>query len=443
MGRHAALYSLFHRFAPGFDAFRFPEKFMAWFTGAVAVLAALGLERMFSLFEERPRAVVKGAWFWLALVLLGGAASGAVLWEALNRSLAFNPPAPASARGDFINGALEWSLVNFSVGVLVMLAAWKKLPVRLFFFALAAVLLVDWQIANVRLMPAGPKELYSPQSLVGRAIKREGGPKPGRYRTFRRKIEPPAQALSDPSLSRPAGLRVWERASLRRNLHALEGFEDVVGYSASRPRLGDRLLHEELTPGALALFNVEFVISSLAAGNVRGLAGREIYRDEMNGLAVYRVERRPRAYWVPSVVTASSEAEAMSLLGEVDLLQTVILTTDDDFEPGESSFSLVPASVVDYQPDLVRLRVIAPSSGWLVLSDRFYPGWTASVDGSPTPVYIANVLTRAVRVPAGSCLVEFRFESKPLRTGALISSWCWFFWVGFFAVRWIRRGFKA
>jgi uncharacterized membrane protein YfhO len=56
-----------------------------------------------------------------------------------------------------------------------------------------------------------------------------------------------------------------------------------------------------------------------------------------------------------------------------------------------------------------------------VLSEVAYPGWVATVDGAPAPIYVANGLLRAVLLPAGAHLVELRFESPTLRIGIAIS----------------------
>ena len=64
----------------------------------------------------------------------------------------------------------------------------------------------------------------------------------------------------------------------------------------------------------------------------------------------------------------------------------------------------------------------ARSESYLVLSDSWYPGWLATVDGVDVPIERANILFRAVRVPPGDHTVEFRYEPRSVSTGALVSA---------------------
>lgn len=58
----------------------------------------------------------------------------------------------------------------------------------------------------------------------------------------------------------------------------------------------------------------------------------------------------------------------------------------------------------------------------MLLADTWYPGWEASVDGTPAPVLRANVGHRAVPLPPGSHRVEFRFRPRGVRVGFLVSA---------------------
>jgi uncharacterized membrane protein YfhO len=53
------------------------------------------------------------------------------------------------------------------------------------------------------------------------------------------------------------------------------------------------------------------------------------------------------------------------------------------------------------------------------LSEVYYPGWEAYVDGDRTPIERVNYTFRGILVPAGEHRVEFRFRPSTLRLGWL------------------------
>jgi uncharacterized membrane protein YfhO len=67
------------------------------------------------------------------------------------------------------------------------------------------------------------------------------------------------------------------------------------------------------------------------------------------------------------------------------------------------------------------IDVNAPQPGYLVLTDAYYPGWIATVDGQAVEIERANIMFRAVRVPAGQHSVEFHYQPQSLSLGLLIS----------------------
>jgi hypothetical protein len=66
-------------------------------------------------------------------------------------------------------------------------------------------------------------------------------------------------------------------------------------------------------------------------------------------------------------------------------------------------------------------EVTASAPGWLCVTDTFYPGWRAEVDGAPAEIVPAFFAFRAVPVPAGTCRVVIQYEPESLRWGLVLS----------------------
>jgi len=83
---------------------------------------------------------------------------------------------------------------------------------------------------------------------------------------------------------------------------------------------------------------------------------------------------------------------------------------DATFEPGESS-----------PEHLVFRRTSGDGSGYLMVPDAWFTGWTARVDGVTAPLYRADVLFKAVWVPPIAMQVELIYEPTSLKTGTQIT----------------------
>jgi Bacterial membrane protein YfhO len=70
----------------------------------------------------------------------------------------------------------------------------------------------------------------------------------------------------------------------------------------------------------------------------------------------------------------------------------------------------VPVQLLDYQPNELMLRLSAPDSGWLMVTERWAPGWRATVNGQPTPTFGANFIFRAVPVRRGENVIRFVYR---------------------------------
>ena len=85
-----------------------------------------------------------------------------------------------------------------------------------------------------------------------------------------------------------------------------------------------------------------------------------------------------------------------------------------------SSVQSIPAGadatirLVAYEPNYLKYEVESEKGGTVVFSENYYPGWESTVDGKEVPHGRANYILRAMNVPAGKHVVEFKFDPKSL-----------------------------
>jgi hypothetical protein len=82
----------------------------------------------------------------------------------------------------------------------------------------------------------------------------------------------------------------------------------------------------------------------------------------------------------------------------------------------------VRAEVLRYRPSELHLSIDAPAPGWLLVTDRWGPGWRAVVNGRPIQVLGGNFIFRAVEVERGRNVVRFSYRSAAF-PGFLLLSW--------------------
>ncbi len=77
---------------------------------------------------------------------------------------------------------------------------------------------------------------------------------------------------------------------------------------------------------------------------------------------------------------------------------------EESTPPGKSG-----VKILSYTPSRVEISVETSVSGFLVLTDSYYPGWRARVNGKPVKIYRTDDLFRGVVVPAGTSTILFSF----------------------------------
>ena len=136
------------------------------------------------------------------------------------------------------------------------------------------------------------------------------------------------------------------------------------------------------------------------------------------------LEALPRVYVASDYDVIGNPA---TILGELirpgfEPRETVIFEKQPDFvvKPGDGG-SGGTATIREYEPERVAIDVRTAAGGFVVLSDLFFPGWKALLDGAEAPIYRANFMFRAVPVPSGDHEVTFLYRPLSFRLGAAIS----------------------
>ncbi len=124
----------------------------------------------------------------------------------------------------------------------------------------------------------------------------------------------------------------------------------------------------------------------------------------------------PRVLLVPGATKADFGAilESGEWPAGFDPRTTVLLGKDPATSPErEAPPAGSPAGsvrIVDYGTTEVTLAADAPRGGYVVLNDVWHHWWQVEVDGKPAEMLRANVLFRAVAVPAGHSTIRFVFR---------------------------------
>jgi len=102
----------------------------------------------------------------------------------------------------------------------------------------------------------------------------------------------------------------------------------------------------------------------------------------------------------------------------VDLRRTAILT-----KAPQPALSDCPpdADRVDmpiHHPNYVRITARMGCRGMVILTDSYFPGWRATVDGRSTPIVEAYGDVRGVAVDGGVHVIEMRYRPWSVMLGA-------------------------
>ncbi len=416
-GGNTPFFQLIYAVVPGTKFFRAPSTILYVTAFSTAVLAAFGAERALSGKTSVRYAI---GWTGFALLIALAASVGALTNVAMSLMGDQRGDAIQANANDVILGA--WRSAFFVVLTLGVMRARARgnVTTGLAGWLLVGVVALDlWSIERKYwLFSARASELYAEDDII-RYIKAQ--PQPGRV------IALPLSdnmAPHDPFIAGDALMHLGVRGVLGYHGNELGRFQQLYGKDEGYQPIANPNFWS-LTNARYFYTNanaVPFQGAKLVAGPVRNAAGTMTYLYELPG-------EHPAAWVAPLMVKLDDATTKATILNPLfDVRRVAIFDSSAVVEakpvntpvPEPVSFGV---KVTRYDPGAIDLTLEgqAPTGSALVVSENYYPGWSAQVDGKPATIGRVDFTLIGVALPDGARSVTLRFESAPYQTGRTVT----------------------
>ena len=441
LGDAGPVHPLLYRFMPLYAALRCPSRALFLLVIAVPILGAYGAERVLGGAagpEPTQRRIVVGVLAALGSLLLGFAA-----YRVLARSGLHFPPGPAQAAR---SGAhLGWVLG--SLGALLLLRVVARVHGAVLLALLVGLTALDQlPIDRGYVQPHPTNYAYGTEhfAAVGWLLDQP----PTAVST-----DPPGEPLYDRLVSDPHGpfrlLSIGETIGRESasgygsiQIWRYAHFLYILNHGQPYPH---RALKDDVAAGTIwqltsplvDLLNVRYLIGPSAPGPMwqerfrpkPGTPPQAVYEAAWDAqLAVFENNRvMPRAFVAYQARRAATEGEEAALVARPgfdphrEIIVGAVTTTGAPAAAPvvENKGRLpTPAKLLSHHRHRVLIEADAAAAGVLVLSDAFYPGWTATVDGQPAPILPVDLALRGVTIGPGRHRVEMTYRDPALRLGS-------------------------
>ena len=316
-------------------------------------------------------------------------------------------------------GAIRSLLFAGLACLLILLVARRTIAPRIAGWALVAVITVDLWSVERRYWEFSPPAavLYQKDAVVD----------------FLSKLKQPARVLAVAVGTLPVnpGDAFFQDALMTYRVRSTLGYHGNSIGRYDRLRTVQRDNDQIANPTFWALTNTEFLMSnsdsipipgaSRVAGPVRNASGSVVSLFLLPG-------EHPFAWVAPVIAKFPDDAVADALHSAGFPVRSVALYDSSSKVPGVQL--TVPPSPLELQVSTThyeagRFGVVlsrpAPKGSALVVSENFYPGWSATVDGKTVTVERADLVLMSVPLQEGARRVEFSFADENYGRGKAVT----------------------
>jgi hypothetical protein len=419
LGEHTPFFRIVYATVPMVKYMRAPSTMFFVTTFAIAMLAAAGSQRLLGAgLSRRYLAGWVIAGVGITLLALSGALGNVA--DSLLRIPEFADRISAGAGALKVGALRSLAVLGAAAGLFAAISS-RRVGPRTGVFALAVLVAIDlWSVDRLywRWGPSG-REIYATDPAIA----------------YLKALPQPARVLSFSDESRPSGANdpYLGRIGVGWDGLMVHGIRQTYGYQGNSIRRYAIFAQPPMwfNPTTWALTNTRYVLSNLdslgvpgekrVVGPVRNSAGTMVSLIELPG-------RNPFAWVAPLIAKYPDDQLAREMTAPNFPSQSIALIDPGSATPG-AALTAIPAPLTlavqatTYQPGRISLSLAgpAPAGSALVVSENFYPGWTATVDGKPATVERMNFVLMGVPLPAGARSVDLAFSSPAYERGRAVS----------------------
>jgi len=399
LGKNNPLYLIIYRL-PGFNTFRIPAQIIFLYVFGIAVVSGIGMHRV----QEDDWRFNRGflPFFLFAGVLLLFFVAGLTLspfhfFFHLFRNLADGSVSHANMDGlyDRVSFSVNKTvLLFFCSSLLLIIRKTRRLDQWTFTILVSMILMVDLYLFGVQLIKT--HEIVTTPEKNSIVAQLSNSPARGRVVATGNPFE-----TNDGLRYRFPSILGYDPLILRRYVHYTQSSQN---YRHDNHVVNLAYIN---TPGSklIKMLNVKQVVSN---GQVKNLDNGIPYAGLVNEVVI-----RPEDEVLAFLRSDQFDPGNMVVLEPAYGAMVFPTGAGDEFKGS--------CSVVEYDNENMRIKTSSDQPAYLVLSEIFYPGWQATVDGKRTSILRGNYIFRVVPLTKGNHEVHLRFVSWPFRMGALIS----------------------
>ncbi|MBL7176165.1 MAG: YfhO family protein [Desulfobacteraceae bacterium] len=445
LGKYTPFYALFFNYVPFLDRVRYPVRFLFLTVFVISISAGLGYDRLKEGIGKGDNAIRRVIYGILALTFVGALLLGLLdFFEGhlshLMKINGFGPP-HYNDIGINMHNIKRLLVISIVFGLMLWIFVRVKISNGLLSLGVIGLLTFDLFFAHFGFYDKTLVKDYHKKSssmdfiLSDRSL----------FRVFVTPLTMGAKSIPIASEGGPVDRTTLDKEKLFPGYGLEGGIFDASGLGVMVEK-GisdlDTLITTAPKPDStnlLDMMNVKYVISApeIKSPEFQLVWTSQLLVNEERGdpdrgkaIKIYQnLDCLPRAFLVAKYRVLSSEQEFKDILSSKEFNPREVVLLEEEPEDINYSGDDFPSrditekvAVREYRNNSISLRVSLPKPRFLFMSEMYYPGWKAYVDGEEKKIYRANYAFRAIALNPGVHQIEFIYRPWTFWSGLAISA---------------------